>query len=101
MIYHKTKTPDYTTSIRFKWLVGTSGNNKKGREKRQNETALGRGVLFPLQDHLVIVAITEQLVCQTLQKQYTVVKGKAVPLHVMKALGGRGGIAPTHSRPRH
>jgi hypothetical protein len=26
---------------------------------------------------------------------------KAVPLHAMKALGGRGGIAPTHSRPRH
>jgi hypothetical protein len=29
------------------------------------------------------------------------VKGKAVPLHAMEALGGRGGIAPTHSRPRH
>jgi hypothetical protein len=28
-------------------------------------------------------------------------KAKAVPLHAMKALGGRGGIAPTHSRPRH
>jgi hypothetical protein len=27
--------------------------------------------------------------------------GKAVPLHAMEALGGRGGIAPTHSRPRH
>jgi hypothetical protein len=27
--------------------------------------------------------------------------GKAVPLHAMKALGGRGGIAPSHSRPRH
>jgi hypothetical protein len=26
---------------------------------------------------------------------------KAVPLHAMKALGGRGAIAPTHSRPRH
>jgi hypothetical protein len=25
----------------------------------------------------------------------------AVPLHTMEALGGRGGIAPTHSRPRH
>jgi hypothetical protein len=25
----------------------------------------------------------------------------SVPLHAMKALGGRGGIAPTHSRPRH
>jgi hypothetical protein len=29
------------------------------------------------------------------------VKGKAIPLHVMEALGGRGGIAPNHSRPRH
>jgi hypothetical protein len=28
-------------------------------------------------------------------------KGKAVPLHAMEALGGRGGIDPTHSRPRH
>jgi hypothetical protein len=27
-------------------------------------------------------------------------KSKAVPLHAMVALGGRGGIAP-HSRPRH
>jgi hypothetical protein len=26
---------------------------------------------------------------------------KAVPLHAIKALGGRGGIASTHSRPRH
>jgi hypothetical protein len=26
---------------------------------------------------------------------------KAVPLHAMKALGRRGGTAPTHSRPRH
>jgi hypothetical protein len=24
-------------------------------------------------------------------------KAKAVPLHTMEALGGRGGIAPTHS----
>jgi hypothetical protein len=29
------------------------------------------------------------------------VTSKAVPLHAMEALGGRGGIAPTHSRPRH
>jgi hypothetical protein len=34
---------------------------------------------------------------------YTMIlsRGKAVPLHAMEALGGRGGIAPTHSRPRH
>jgi hypothetical protein len=28
-------------------------------------------------------------------------RSKAVPLHAMEALGGRRGIAPTHSRPRH
>jgi hypothetical protein len=28
-------------------------------------------------------------------------KAAAVPLHAMEALGGRGGVAPTHSRPRH
>jgi hypothetical protein len=28
-------------------------------------------------------------------------KAKAVPLHAMEALGGRGSIAPTHSRPRN
>jgi hypothetical protein len=28
-------------------------------------------------------------------------KSKAVPLHAMEALGWRGNIAPTHSRPRH
>jgi hypothetical protein len=28
-------------------------------------------------------------------------KSKAVPLHAMEALRGRGGVAPTHSRPRH
>jgi hypothetical protein len=32
---------------------------------------------------------------------YYYIKSKAVPLHAMEALGGRGGIAPTHSRPRH
>jgi hypothetical protein len=29
------------------------------------------------------------------------VQKKAVPLHAMETLGGRGDIAPTHSRPRH
>jgi hypothetical protein len=29
------------------------------------------------------------------------VQSKSVPLHAMEALGGRGSIAPTHSRPRH
>jgi hypothetical protein len=29
------------------------------------------------------------------------VLAKAISLHIMKALGGRGNIAPTHSRPWH
>jgi hypothetical protein len=33
--------------------------------------------------------------------QVSLHKGKAVPLQAMEALGGRGGIDPTHSRPRH
>jgi hypothetical protein len=28
-------------------------------------------------------------------------RAKAVPLHAMKALRGRGGVAPTHTRSRH
>jgi hypothetical protein len=28
-------------------------------------------------------------------------KAKAVPLHATEVRGGGGGIAPTHSRPRH
>jgi hypothetical protein len=32
----------------------------------------------------------------------TEARGKTLsPLHAMEALGGRGDIAPTHSRPRH
>jgi hypothetical protein len=38
---------------------------------------------------------------QTVPLQNKKSKSKAVPLHAMEALGGRGGIAPTHSRPRH
>jgi hypothetical protein len=30
-------------------------------------------------------------------KEAFISKSKAVPLHAMVALGGRGGIAPTHS----
>jgi hypothetical protein len=32
---------------------------------------------------------------------YLTKKAKAVPLQATKVLGWRGGIAPTHSRPRH
>jgi hypothetical protein len=45
--------------------------------------------------------------CYNVQKGWNIstdlcgLKTKAVPLHAMKALWGRGGIAPTHSRPRN
>jgi hypothetical protein len=32
---------------------------------------------------------------------YPTLKGKAVPKHIYGGAGGIGGIAPTHSRPRH
>jgi hypothetical protein len=35
------------------------------------------------------------------QKKKKKANGKAIPLQAMEVLGGRGGIAPTHSRPRH
>jgi hypothetical protein len=31
----------------------------------------------------------------------SIYKAKAVPPHAIKRLGGRGDIAPTHSRPQH
>jgi hypothetical protein len=37
---------------------------------------------------------------QKVRGAFTKAIAKAVPLHAMKALGGRRGIAPTHSRPR-
>jgi hypothetical protein len=39
--------------------------------------------------------------CRATDDEWFANHGKAVPLHAMEALGGRGGIAPTHSRPRH
>jgi hypothetical protein len=39
--------------------------------------------------------MTEAMTC------YSTKNGKAVPLHSMEAFGGRGGIAPTNSQPRH
>jgi hypothetical protein len=45
-------------------------------------------------------------ICNFEQREYCVVvrvkvKAKQSPLHAMEALGGRGDVAPTHSRPRH
>jgi hypothetical protein len=38
----------------------------------------------------------------SVQDEYKIqIKVKAVQIHAVEALGGRGGIAPTHSRPRH
>jgi hypothetical protein len=40
------------------------------------------------------------MACLVIESFYSVYS-KAVPLYAMKALVGRGGIVPTHSRPRH
>jgi hypothetical protein len=48
--------------------------------------------------HAALVHVTRY---NTLYIDKVKVKSKAVPLHTMEALGGRGGIAPTHPRPRH
>jgi hypothetical protein len=39
--------------------------------------------------------------CASASLKYTVKKSKAVPLHAMKAPGGRGGMAPIHFQPQH
>jgi hypothetical protein len=41
----------------------------------------------------VNLGLTKQSECE----MFTINKGKAVPLHAMDALGGRGDIAPTRS----
>jgi hypothetical protein len=47
-------------------------------------------------------AVSEVLNIQiSLKNKLNKKEGKAVPVHAMKALGGRGGIAPAHSRPQH
>jgi hypothetical protein len=43
----------------------------------------------------------EHQVAYSYMSKERIKKSKAVPLHAMEALEGRGGIAPTHSRPRH
>jgi hypothetical protein len=54
----------------------------------------------PLRLHILIILFfflcLYFLVCNLLYSP----KAKAVPLHTTKALGGRGGVAPTHSRSR-
>jgi hypothetical protein len=46
------------------------------------------------------LVVTSKIFCAN-EEQCSKGKGKAVPLDAMEALGGRGGIAPTYSRPRH
>jgi hypothetical protein len=58
--------------------------------------------LFITDDHrFKVVAVVDTSVINK-QQQIGILyyRSKAVPLHAMEALGGRG-VAPTHSRPRH
>jgi hypothetical protein len=57
-------------------------------------TFLGRVVVFDIKLRICRLHTT-------IQPNKKVKQSKAVPLHAMEALGGRGGIDPTHSRPRH
>jgi hypothetical protein len=62
------------------------------------ESSIIRG----LQHTLSSIEITSLLLKKLVSINRCVkVKSKGVPLHAMDALRGRGGIAPTHSRPRH
>jgi hypothetical protein len=53
----------------------------------------------------IIIAVPLDLTVMTLNHTATIISMdtiiKAVPLHARKAIGCRGGITPTHSRPRH
>jgi hypothetical protein len=55
--------------------------------------------LYKSHDLILVIVMSRISVCKV--SILTIKKGNAVPLHAMEALGGRGGIAPTHSRPRH
>jgi hypothetical protein len=46
------------------------------------------------------LVVTSKIFCAN-KEQCSKGKGKAVPLYTMEALGGKGGIAPTNTRPRH
>jgi hypothetical protein len=54
---------------------------------------------IPLNEIILVEDVKVSATTTTTTKPTT--KSKAVPLHAMKALGGRGSIAPTHSRPQH
>jgi hypothetical protein len=54
-----------------------------------------------LSDSYVVTQDSLALI-HTYRSIYRIIKkGKVVPLHALEALGGRGDISPTHSRPRH
>jgi hypothetical protein len=54
-------------------------------------TVKGFGCLAFTCHELHVITITETLMC------FKITDKKVIPLHAMKAHGGRGGIAPTHT----
>jgi hypothetical protein len=103
----------FKTWIGFIWLrMGTDAvldSCEHGKEtvfcKSYGNSCLAEGNISSSRTLLRSVCHTSQLrsqltgCSQDLVKQKS--KSKAVTLHAMKALGGRGGIAPTHSYARH
>jgi len=71
--------------------------------KRKSVAVLGRYVLDkPANGEIAMREVKAKWKAPGTRNTITyLIKGKAVPLHAMEALGGRGGIAATHSRPRH
>jgi hypothetical protein len=50
---------------------------------------------------VIVKAANNKKTLPVIYDSLKVKNAKAVPQDATKALGGRGGIAPTHSRPRH
>jgi len=48
----------------------------------------------------MVTVTSDMFLLFTCVRYCKVKKSKAVPLHAMEVLGGRGSIAPTHSRTR-
>jgi hypothetical protein len=113
----------FRTQINYDWTiydVGVLNEKTKRTEGGEAVITLRRQCLWWEQDRVMVTHGPQSWIprthvsywdssssCRPRCAKYIVdigslgVKGKAVPLHAMEALGGREGIAPTHSRPRH
>jgi hypothetical protein len=97
----------HTVTLLFKYslilnCVSTEKHGTRTRSRQHakpHKTTATQTQKISLSNFKYFVYHTLKLLTSSLK--YIVKVSKAVPLHAMEALGGRGGIAPTHSRPRH